>query len=267
MSSATKTVRKSRFQNYTDLLSHVEKPLAKRRELAIGRGGSLVKPRKFHLSDAEVTDLRASFKETKRFPNPHNRGFYFYLIEALVDLGINEAHSQSKVLGRVEKLMSSEDTIEGEGKEATTAWDRFINKDPRNAETGKDYEARFDQNVTVLQRLSGLTPYGLKLLEVGTKVLGTAGAVIDVLVGERGGKSLRLNTRSDRPINEGKVRGFGSPAAIAAERAEKRAIKQSAKQTADQPAPKAKRVRKPKVEATAPAAEADATPATAEATA
>lgn len=222
--SATKTAPKGKFKSYDDLIVHTEKPLAKRRELAIGRGGEHVKPRKFHLSPEEVADLKVQYKETKRFPNPHNRGFYFYLVEALVDMGINDQHPQGRVMQRVEKLMSDESTIQGEGRDKTTAWERWANKDPRNAETGKDMEGRFDQNVTVLQRLSGLTPYGRKLLDVGTEVLGTDGAVIDVLVNDTTGtKYLRLNTKSGRPINQSKTRGAGSPAAIAAEKAAKRA--------------------------------------------
>lgn len=195
--------------------------------------------RNFSLSPAEVKDLKAQYAETKRFPNPHNRGAYFYLIEALVDLGVNEAHTQSKVMARVEKLMSAPETIQGEGRDATTAWERFTNKDPRNKDTGKDYEGRFDQNVSVLQRLGGDTPYGLKLLQVGQKVLGTAGAVIDVLVSDRGTRSLRLNTKSDRPINEGKTRGAGSPAQLEAEREKAKAKAKRAKARKAKAAPAA----------------------------
>jgi hypothetical protein len=241
MSNATKSRKSSRFQSYSDLIPHTEKPLASRRELAIGRNGAHVKPRKFHLSADEIKSLKAQYAETGIFPNPHNKGFYFYLIAALVSLGINEAHTQSKVMAKVEKLMSADDTIQGEGRDATTAWERFTSKDPRNKETGKDFEGRFDQNVTVLQRLTGLTPYGLKLLQVGQKVLGTAGAVIDVLVSDRGTRSLRLNTKSDRPINEGKVRGAGSPAELEAEKeARKAKAKRKAKKAKAAPATEAK---------------------------
>ncbi len=220
--SATKTARKghSSFGSYDDLIKHTEKPLASRRELAIGRGGAHVKPRKFHLSADEVADLKAQYKETGKFPNPHNRGFYFFLVQALADMGLNDKHPQGRVMQKVESLMSADDTIQGEGRDTTTAWDRFVNKDPRN-DNGKDYDARFDQNVTVLQRLTGLTPYGRKLLDVGTEVLGTEGCVIDVLVADTGTKYLRLNTHSNRPINEAKTRGMGSPAEIAAEKAAK----------------------------------------------
>ena len=249
---------KSRIQSYDQLIPQTEKPLANRRELAIGRGGEKVKPRKMHLNAEEIAELRAEYKETKVFPNPHNKGFYHYLVAALVSMGVNEPHPQGRVMQRVEKLMSAEDTIQGEGRDKTTAWDRFTKKDPRNAETGKDYEARFDQNVTVLQRVSptDLNPYGRRLLDVGSEVLGTKGAVIDVLVNPNtGNKSLRLNTNSDTPINEAKTRGFGSPAAIEAAKAEARERKAKARNRAQRKAAKA---------AEAAPAEAEATTAVAE---
>lgn len=236
MGTATK-VRRSNIRFYGQVVKHTETPLDKRRELNIGRGGVARQPRKFHLDASELETLTAAYKETKAFPNPHNKGFYHYFVQSLIDLGINDSHPASVVMKRVEKLMSNESTIEGEGKEATTAWDRFTGKDPRNADTGKDWEGRFEQNVVVLQRLwssvdptqMSLTPYGLKILEVGQKVMGHKGGVIDVLVGPKGGVSYRLNTRSDRPINESKTRGMGSPAAIAAAKAEARASKKSTK--------------------------------------
>lgn len=258
MSTAT-LKRRSSITSYDQLIKHTEKPLASRRELNIGRGGASVIPRKFHLSKDEITALTEQYKETKVFPNPHNKGFYYYLVQSLIELGINEKHAQTAVMKRVEKLMSDPSTIEGEGTDATTAWDRWKDKEPRNKDTGKSWDARFDQNVLVMQRLTGLTPYGRKLLDVGQKVLGKKGAVIDVLVADTGTRYLRLNTQSDRPVNESKVRGMGSPAAIKAERAEKRAEKASPKATT--------KTRTRKLKATqpeAPAAAAESTEAVAE---
>lgn len=215
-------MKRSRFKSYDDLIAHTDRPLAKRRKLNIGRHGASVVPRKFHLSSDEIADLKYTWRDTKRFPNPHNRGFYFYLLEALIDLGIDQMHPQSMVLRRVEALMSDPSTVQGEGTDAMTAWERWANKDPRNKESARDLEGRFDLNVTVLQRLTGLTPYGRRLMDVGEKVLGRKGAVIDVLVSKDGVRHLRLNTHSNRPINETKSRGMGSPAALAEERAAKR---------------------------------------------
>lgn len=246
--TATKKGRKSKFRDYDDVIKHTEQPIAKRRELAIGRGGVGRKPRKFHLSEREIAQLTEEYNETGRFPNPQNRGMYWAIIEALIDMGADESHAQSRVLKRVEKLLSDESTKDADGN---TAWDRFVNKAPRNAETGKDLEGRFEQNIAVLQRLTGLTPYGRKLLEVGQKIMGYKGAVIDILVTEStGNRQLRLNTKSDMPINETKVRGMGSPAALAAAQEaakEERRAKRAAAKAAGETKPR-KRKRKAKVE-------------------
>lgn len=225
MSTATAT-RPNRtakkYGTYDTLRSITEKPLDKRRELPIGRGGETVVPRKFHNSLEEIKELRASHKENKRIPNPHNRGFYFYAVEALIDAGVNEKHTQSAIVRRMETLMSAAST---ENSEGVNAWKRFTDKDPRNSDTGKDVDGRIDQNLLVMQRLTGRTPYGLKLLEVGTEVLGTKGVVLDIFVSDTGTRYLRLNTNSNRPINETKTRGMGSPAALKAEKAAKRGKK------------------------------------------
>lgn len=243
MSTATKTAPKgsSRFKSYDQLIPHTDRPLASRRELAIGRNGAKVTPRKFHLNDDEVEALKADYKETKVIPNPHNKGFYHYLFAALAEHP-NEQVPQSRVMKAVERLMSDESTIEGEGRDKTTAWDRWVNKDPRNKETGKDWEGRFEQNVTVLQRLTGLTPYGRRIFDLH-KVIGGKGVVIDVLVGASGAKFLKLNLNSERPVNEAKVRGMGSPAALAAEKAEKRSSRKAAK-----PKTKARKAKAPVAE-------------------
>jgi hypothetical protein len=227
---------KRKFSSYEDVIKVADLPLLKRRKLPIGRGGAMVQPRKFHLSADEIDVLKAEYKETKRIPNPHAMGFYHFLVEALIDLGVNEQHSLGNVLRKVERLMSDESTLD-ENKH--TAWERFESRKPRTT-GGKDVQGRAEQNIEVLQRLSGLTPYGRKLLDVGQKVLGTSGMVIDILKApDSDTKYVRLNTRSARPINEAKTRGFGSPAALKAERAEKR---EKAKAKAK------KRVHKPKVE-------------------
>lgn len=265
---ATKSSRKgsSRFKSYADLIPHTSKPLAKRRELAIGRGGAHVTPRKFHLTEDEIAGLKETYAEVKpkRIPNPHNKGMYWATWEALITLGINAEHPLSRVMKTVERLLSDDDTKDADGN---TAWERFVNKDPRNAETGKDAEARFYQNVLVLQRLTGLTPYGLKFLQTCQEVCGYDGGVLDVLVHDTGTMYLRLNTKSATPINQNKVRGMGSPADVAARKAEARAArKSSGKRKAKRSAPAADAT------VTSPAAQsdggsetatADATPATA----
>lgn len=263
MSTATKSAPKSnRFKSYDDLLKHTELPMSRRRELAIGRNGAKVAPRKFHLDDNEVNALKEEYKETGVLPNPHNKGFYHYLFAALA-LHANEQQPQSRVMKSVERLMSDESTNEGEGRDLTNAWDRWANKDPRNKDTGKDWEGRFEQNVTVLQRLTGLTPYGRRIFDLH-KVIGGKGVVIDVLVGPSGAKFLRLNLNAARPINEAKVRGMGSPSAVAAQEqveAEKEAKKKSRKakgKKSSRKAPVVEAKAEPEVEVEAELAEATA---------
>jgi hypothetical protein len=253
---ATKSSRKgsSRFQSYEDLIPHTEKPLAKRRELAIGRGGAHVVPRKFHLTAEEIDGLKAEYAEVKpkRIPNPHNKGMYWAIWEALILLGRDQEHPYSRVMKKVETLLSDEDTKDDDGQ---TAWDRFANKDPRNNDTGKDADARFYQNVIVQQRLTGRTPYGYKMRQVCQEVCGFDGGVLDVLKHDTGTLYLKLNTRSVTPVNENKVRGMGSPADVAARKAEARAAKaKSNKRKAKKSAP-AKEAQKS--DDTAPAASSD----------
>ena len=104
-----------------------------------------------------------------------------------------------------------------------TAWQRWASKEPRNADTAKDCDGRFMQNVVVLQRLTGLTPYGRRLLDVCQKVMQRPGGVIDVLRGPKGQMQLKLNTRSDQPRNDFKLRGMGSPTAVSTDRRAKAA--------------------------------------------
>ena len=56
-------------------------------------------------------------------------------------------------------------------------------------------------------------------------IMGRKGAVIDVLVTDEGQKHLRLNTHSDRAVNEAKARGMGSPATLEEKRDVKRSVR------------------------------------------
>lgn len=221
---SSKSKGRSPFSGYNDIRTKVEGvAVAKRREYAIGRNGAKVAGRQYGLDADDITRLTA-LHEAGQFPNPFNKGNYHYIVAALVDLGINQKHSRNQVFQRVRKLMSDESTKNASGQ---TAWERFDGREPRAA-TGLDTEGRFWQNVNTLQRVGGETsfsPYGLKLLEACQKILGKTGGVIDILVADTGTEYLRLNTNATVPTNEMKVRGVGSKAAKAAERAAKRAAK------------------------------------------
>ena len=53
--------------------------------------------------------------------------------------------------------------------------------------------------------------YGRKLLEVGQKAMDRPGGVLDVLCSKAGQTYFRFNTQSNRPINQLKMHGIGSP--------------------------------------------------------
>jgi hypothetical protein len=193
---------------YADVMDIAERPGDKRRLMPIGRGGNKVAPRKFHLNDLEVSDLRQQHKDGDPLPNPQNRGSYYYIIEAGKKLGVNRKHPLKLVIATIRELMNDKETRKDDGKgNVTTAWQRFRDKGPAtdNADNALDVEDRIIQNMEVLQRtsLTSTTPYGLKLLQVGQKVLKTKGCVIDLLKGATDKEILfRLNTDAAAPTNE-----------------------------------------------------------------
>ena len=148
------------------------------------------KNRSFGLSDKEIEGVAAEYAETKRLPNPHRSGAYAHTVTALVTLGVNEFHPLAKVQEAFKRAA---------GDEWYAAW---ANKETRSEAGGKDADARFVQNLGVLQRIGD---YGLKLLQVGQKVLKTKGAVIDLQRDDGGGLLVRLNTNSSEPLKPGRA--------------------------------------------------------------
>lgn len=235
---------------YLAVMDEAEKPLADRRKMVKGREGKVI-PRKFHLSEAEIDQLAAAHRDGDKLPNPHNKGAYYYLIEALKSLGLRQKHSIAELTAKVRELMSDKATIQEDAKgNKSNAWQRFNRKTPRNDETGLDVHGRIRQNLEVLQRvnMSSLTPYGLKLLQVGTKVLKSNGVVIDILRGGEEDKEVfvRLNTDAATPTNEFR-----------------RARQPSETKPAKKSKPKAKKASKPKVRKAKAVATPAAEPATA----
>lgn len=222
----------SRFNTYNQVRAITGLPQKSRRVLAIGRGNAKVKPRRFHNTSDEIKTLKEAHAAGDPLPNPHNKGFYFYFLEALKALGLDRPHSVARVQSKFKELTSETDTKDADGH---TFWQRWSKKEPR-VESGLDWMSRFMQNVEVLQRLGGMTPYGLRLKEVGTKVLDTKGCVVDVTNGSSGDVMITLNTNSDSPINATKTRGQGETKA-----SKPKAKKAKAKKTSK---PKAKKATK-----------------------
>ena len=145
--------------------------------------------RSFGLSPEQVTELSSEFAKSKRFPNPNRAGAYGFTIDALVSLGVNKPHPLAKVHAAFKKAAGADWYGEWESQKK------------RNKETGKDADARFLQNLRVLQRTSD---YALKLLQVGREVLKSKGAVIDLTRDAKGGLLVCLNTDSDTPMKPGR---------------------------------------------------------------
>jgi hypothetical protein len=209
---------KKTYGTYRSLMSIASKPIDEREALPIGRDGKEIVPRRFHLTAKKLKALREAWiadgGNASLPPNPHrSEGSYKYQVAALINLGVNQPHNFSDVKTEMKRLMNRAETRKGEGDAVTTLWDRYVNKEGRaeNDEDSKDVNARIHQNFEVLQRLTGRTPYGFKLLQVGRDILGTSGMTIGihkVVVGT--GRAIRaysLNTDSNVPVNEWK-RGY-----------------------------------------------------------
>ena len=160
--------------------------------------GKLI-PRVLHLTDDEILVLRQRLKQGDRLPNPHPKGFFHWAIEALKLLGLNRRHPFGAFKSMVQELMSRDETKRADG---TTGWQRFCDTaEERQPRISIDQHLR--ENIEVLQRVNTrntIALYGLKLLQVGQKVLGTKGCVIHIFA-ENGELFIELNTNSDIPLN------------------------------------------------------------------
>jgi len=153
--------------------------------------------RLFGLSQRKLATLQPTVA-AGHFPNPFNAGFYRILVETLAGLGVNRAHPRKAVVAAFRELANARNTTRSGG----TFWRRWKTK-----AASQPWGERFDQNAEVLQRVprpgtNNKSPYGLKLLQVGTELLHTRGVVIDILRGSDGKKYFRLNTDSATPIND-----------------------------------------------------------------
>ena len=165
--------------------------------------------RRFGLSDRDVARLKAEAEERgagKRIyvPNPHNKGFYRFFVETLKAMGVNRAHPSAVVVAKFRELTNAPGMAGSNGR---TFWKQWTKGD----EDAGPWRERFAYNAEVLQRIPrpgtrNNSAYGQRLLEVGTKVLGTRGVVIDILRDRDGLRKYRLNTDSDAPINQFRTR-------------------------------------------------------------
>lgn len=169
---------------YDDVRSILEKPISKRELIEI-EPGVFVKGRKYHLSKDEIKEYREEQSRTNQFPNPYKRqGPYRAIVQALIELGVDEWHSFATMRNRMREIMQS--MILNNGK---TVWDTFANRASRNDLSGKDLTGKIMTNTLIMQRIQGWHRYGQKLADLC--------ACIDAKK-ENGIYHFRLNTQFKR---------------------------------------------------------------------
>lgn len=186
-----------KYKTFADIKQITAKPLKKRQLLAIGRGGKKVLPRGYSLDPADIVVYKEQFKNGDKVPNPFNKGSQYYILEAMKSLGVNKNHSWARFMEEFVKLAGSADTK----KDGKTYLQTFKAKPSRNEETGLDWKGKVEQTFKVMQRLGGFHPYGQKLIDIGTEVLGTKGVALQILKGSTGEVMVRLATDSNEPLN------------------------------------------------------------------
>lgn len=116
----------------------------------------------------DVTRIATKYEAMGRPANPYDgrEGNYFALVEALINLGVNEYYPFPKVKEAVREVMSAIPDKDGKSR-----WDRFIEKKPRpGAAKPLDEDGRLQQNLKVLQRVrvgKEKHPYGEPLRQFG----------------------------------------------------------------------------------------------------
>jgi len=211
------TTKTAKPISYAVVRAEARKPVAERQAIVVGRNGEKRIPRRYDLDQGKVRELR---KNADGFPNPfRGGGVYHGLTQALINLGVDKAHSFADVKKAMQKVMSK---IERQG---TDAWSLFADRPAKkDAKAPKDLNGRIMQTATVLQRLSGNHRYGLKLAQLL--------ACIDILAGKDKQPLYMLHTgfkKVDRvrPVNDlkGLRRKTAKPKVTAKKKAKKVAKK------------------------------------------
>lgn len=152
--------------------------------------------RRMHLYDDEIKRYHDLMRKAERFVSPYRKpNCYWAIVESLSILGENEPHIFHEVLKEIKRNLSCPTTKDRTGQ---TSWDKFTNKQPQSVVAAFDVQSKIYQNIYVLQRLGGITPYGLKLVQLH--------ACVDILIKD-GEKYICLRTRIPygeivKPINQ-----------------------------------------------------------------
>jgi len=174
-------------ESYRSIRDLVERPI-KNREVIITKKGKCIVPRKYHLTEEELSKIKKDKQLINEiggdvFINPYVKmGCYHASIESLRILGINQWHSFVNVREKMQEIMSS--SINNKG---ISSWEIFEGRSSDGKED-RDVSGKIMYNMVVLQRLTGNHPYGEKLRQMK--------ACIDIKE-EEGIFYYRLNTQFD----------------------------------------------------------------------
>ena len=158
--------------DYFTVMADADAPV-RRRKQATPQNDEPKTARRFHIPEDEIDQYATLHAAGDSFPNPHRSGWYHFIIEGLKALGLDERHEWPDFHAKVQQLMSDPTTKDDQGR---TLWERSVDQD---ADEGN---ARLLQNVEVLQRHNGMSPYGLRIHQIGQRVLRRRGACIDLEV-------------------------------------------------------------------------------------
>jgi hypothetical protein len=148
--------------NYEEIKKEAEKPASMRDKIVVSNRGNTVKPRRYHLVKERADFLKEQYKKTSVFPNPYrNNGMYHAIVQSLINLGINKKHSFSEIKKEIENILTLKKKPENRN-----LWQTFKCRKPRNPLSGKDINGRIIDNMMILQRVSGLHPFGEKLRQL-----------------------------------------------------------------------------------------------------
>jgi hypothetical protein len=138
---------------------------ADRRPKVLRQDGTEGIARKHHLSSGQVASFLKQWKDTGKFISPYTKGVYTYHLLALVQLGVNEAHSINAIYKVLEKMMKTGVP----GRNGLDDWERFL-KQNKGAANGLLPKAKIWQNARQFVRFGGQNPYGKKLSQLGCVV-------------------------------------------------------------------------------------------------
>lgn len=154
-------------QVYHEVLKNAENPVKQRDNITIKNPNGTykkMKVRKHHLTQDELDTLIE--ESNGKMPNPYKRkGIYKAIVQSYINIGLDEYHSFKTVKEEIKNIMSNYSTYK-----KPDFWQYFINKQPRNIETGKDVNGRIMQNIEILKRITGYHCYGYKLQQLGVEI-------------------------------------------------------------------------------------------------